>query len=135
MAEISPVAASVVAGANADYYRGLAGATIVPGSPVYLDATTNRLMGADANASAETAQVAGIALHNASAEQPLKIQTAGDITIGATIVLSTIYILGAAGQLAPAADLASGWYCSVVGVAVSATVLRLGILNSRALKA
>lgn len=135
MAEIAPVAASVVAGANADYYRGLAGATIAAGSPVYLDATTNRLLAADANASAETAAMKGIACNNASAEQPLKVQTSGDITIGATVVLSTIYILGALGQLAPAADLASGWYCSIAGVAVSATVIRLNIFNSGALKA
>ena len=135
MAELSPTPANVIPGANADYYRGIAGATLVAGTPVYLDATTNRLMGADANGSLETAEVKGIALHAASLGQPLRIQTAGDITIGATVVLATIYIVGAAGQLAPAADLASGWYCSVVGVAISATQLRLGILNSRAQKA
>ena len=135
MAEIAPTPASVLPGANADYYRGIAGGTIVAGTPVYLDATTNRLMGADANGSLETAEVKGIALHAASLGQPLRIQTAGDITIGAAVVLATIYILGASGQLAPAVDLASGWYCSVVGVAISTTVIRLGILNSRALKA
>ncbi len=135
MAEISPTPASVVPGANADFYRGIAGGTITAGMPVYLDATTQRLYQADANASLETAELKGIATHAASAEQPLKIQTAGDITIGAAVVLSTIYILGAAGHLAPAADLASGWYCSIAGVAVSATVIRLNIFNSRAQKA
>ncbi len=135
MAEIAPTPGLVVAGANADFYRGLAGATLVAGTPVYLDATTNRLMGADANASLETADVKGIALHAASLGQPLKVQTAGDITIGTTVVLATIYILGAAGQLAPAVDLASGWYTTVIGVAISATQLRLGIFASRALKA
>lgn len=135
MAEVSITPANVLPGADADYYRGLAGATIVAGSPVYLDATTNRLMGADANASLETADVKGIALHAASAEQPLRIQTAGVITIGGTVVLSTIYILGAAGGIAPAVDLASGWYTTILGVGISATQLRLGIFPSRALKA
>lgn len=135
MAEISITSANVAPGADADYYRGLAGSTIVAGSPVYLDATTNRLLGADANGSVETAEVRGIALHSASAEQPLKVQTAGVITIGGTVVLATIYILGAAGGIAPAADLVSTWYSTIIGVAISATQIRLGIFCSRALKA
>lgn len=135
MAEISVTPANVVSGADADFYRGLAGATVTAGAPVYLDLTTQRLKPADANASLETAEVKGIATHAASAEQPLKVQTSGSITIGATVVLSTIYILGAAGGIAPAADLASGWYTTVLGVASSATVLKLSIFPSRALKA
>ncbi len=135
MAEVSITPASVVSGADADFYRGLAGGTITAGMPIYLDVTTNRLMQADANASVETAEVRGIALHAASAEQPLRIQTAGSITIGGTLVLSTIYILGAAGGIAPAVDLASGWYTTILGVASSTTVLKLSIFPSRALKA
>jgi len=103
--------------------------------PIYKDATTNQLLNADANGSAETAEVIGIALNAASLGQPLRVQTAGVISIGGTVVLATIYILGAAGGIAPAADLASGWYTSVIGVAISATQLRLGIFPSRALKA
>ncbi len=135
MAEVSVTPGSVVPGADADFYRGVAGGTITAGMPVYLDITTNRLLQADANGSVETAEVKGIATHAASAEQPLKIQTAGSITIGGTVVLATIYILGAAGGIAPSSDAASGWYTTVLGVASSATVLRLNIFPSRALKA
>jgi len=135
MAEVSQTPGSVLPGADADYIRGIAGGTITAGMPIYKDATTNQLLNADANGSAETAEVIGIALNAASLGQPLRVQTAGVISIGGTVVLATIYILGAAGGIAPAADLASGWYTSVIGVAISATQLRLGIFPSRALKA
>ena len=137
MAEVSITAANVVPGSDAEFYRGLAGATVTAGMAVYLDEMTNTLKLADANLSLEAAEVKGIALHAASSGQPLKIQTAGELTIGGTVVLSTIYILGAGGSggVAPAADLASGWYTSILGVASSATKLRLDIFNSRALKA
>jgi hypothetical protein len=137
VAEVSITPASVVPGSDAEFYRGLAGATITAGMAVYLDEMTNTLKLADANLSLESADVKGIALHAASANQPLKIQTAGEITIGGTVVLATVYILGAGGSggIAPAADKASGWYTSVIGVASSASKLRINIFNSRALTA
>lgn len=137
MAEVSVTAANVVSGTDADFYVGTSGATITAGMAVYLDEIDNRLKMADANASLEAATVKGIALHAASAGQRLKVQTSGAITIGGTVVLSTIYILGAGGSggIAPAADLASGWYTSILGVATSASVLQLDIFNSNALKA
>jgi len=135
MAEISQTPASVIPGSDAIYARGIAGGTVTAGAPVYLDETTQRYLVADANASLSTAEVKGIALGAASAGQPLRIQVAGTITIGGTVVLSTIYILGAAGGIAPASDLASGWFTTILGVATSATQLRLCIFASRALKA
>lgn len=137
MAEVSITPGNVVPGADADYYRGTAGGTITAGVVVYLDEIDNRLKPADANVTVVEAEVKGIALHAASAGQPLRVQTRGSMTIGGTVTLSTIYILGAggAGGIAPAADLASGWYTSILGVATSASVLQVNIFNSHALKA
>lgn len=137
MAEISITPGNVVAGTDADFYDGIAGGTVTAGVVCYLDDTDNSLKSADANVSVTEAEVKGIALHGASAGQPLRVQVSGELTIGGTVVLATIYILGAGGSggIAPSVDLASGWYTSVLGVASSATKLRLGILNSRALKA
>src|SRR5215510_10527934 len=105
MAEISITPANVVAGTDADTYRGIAGTTTTAGMAVYLSDLDNRLYPGDANLSLEAATIKGIALHAASEGQPLKVQTSGEITIGATVVLSTIYILGAGGSggIAPAA--------------------------------
>jgi hypothetical protein len=136
VADISIVAANVLPGTDAEVFQGLAGGTLTAGMACYLDATTNRVKAADANASLESAEVKGIALHAASAEQPIRLQTGGTLTIGATVVLATIYILsGTPGGIAPAVDLASGMYTSIVGVAISATALRITVVNARALKA
>jgi hypothetical protein len=135
VADLTITAASVVAGEDADFFQATAGETLTAGMPVYLDSTTNQLLGADCTDSMDTAEVKGIALHAASLDQPLRCQTAGEITIGATVVLSTIYILSDNGLICPAADLASGDYTTIIGVASSATKLRLNIFPSHALKA
>lgn len=133
---LSITPANVVPGANADYYKGLAGDTITAGMAVYLDPVDNRLKPTDANSSQVEATVKGIALHAASAGQPLKLQTGGDLTIGASLTKGKIYILDAAGSgaiiIADGTNPASGWYCSLVGVAISTTVLRLVLFNSGA---
>lgn len=109
-----------------------AGATITAGQVVYLDASASDVAKlADNDASATTNVVAGIALHGASSGQPLRIITGGTITIGATVAVGTIYVLSStAGAICPAADLASGDYTSIIGVATSTTVITLSIKNS-----
>lgn len=74
----------------------------------------------------------GIALHGASSGQPLRIQTGGTITIGATTVKGTTYIVSAtAGGIAPYSDLANGWYRTIIGVATdTAGTIKMGILVS-----
>lgn len=136
MADITITATSVVAGTDADIYQGVAGETTTAGQAVYLDYLTNRLFLADANASEGAAEVKGVALHGASAGQPLRVQTAGGITIGGTTVESTIYIAsGTAGGIAPAVDLASGWYTTVIGVGGLTNTLKLSVFPSRSKKA
>ena len=138
MAALTITASQVIAGADADFYQGLAGETITAGKSCYLDELTNRIRLADANGSLETAEVKGIALNAASNGQALRLQTGGTITLGAGAapVLSTIYIVGAtAGDIAPAADLGSGWYTSVLGVGGASNTLKMKIHNSHSQKA
>lgn len=127
MADLTITAASVVPGSNAVINRQyMAGASVTAGQPVYLDAATNTWKLADANGSAATAEALGVALHAASSGQPLAVQTAGDITIGATVAVGTIYVLSAtAGGIAPSADGATGWYTTILGVATTAAIIRL----------
>lgn len=135
MAELSLTAANVLSGTDADYFIGTAGGSLTAGMAVYLDEIDNRLKAADANASLEAATVKGIVLQTASAGQRVKIQTSGQVTIGATVAVGTTYVLGAGGSggVAPNVDATSGWYKSIIGVAISATVIQLHIFNSNAL--
>ncbi|HYE20974.1 MAG TPA: hypothetical protein VEA69_21185 [Tepidisphaeraceae bacterium] len=121
----SNVVPASVSGLTPTYERGIAGAAITAGYPVYKDSTdSDKLKLADANASEATAQVVGIAVHSATTGQPVTYQTAGPISYGAILTKGEIYVLGAtAGDICPADDLSSGWYTTRLGHAHSTSVL------------
>lgn len=133
MAAISITAANVVpSGSSYNTETGVAGASITAGQPVYKDASdANKIKLADCDASSAAAAVVGVALHAASTGQPITYQNTGSITIGGTVVAGTIYVAGAtAGAINPASDLTTNWRTSIIGVATSASVIRLNIFNS-----
>lgn len=128
MADLTITAANVKAGSNASVDRtGLAGAAVTAGQPVYWDGSRWQL--ADDNSVTAAARVAGgIALNGASTDQPLAVLMGGDITIGATLTAGSVYYLSAtAGGICPAADLATGQYPCIIGIAKSTTVLNVEI--------
>jgi hypothetical protein len=137
MADISVTPASVLASATALTASGVSGATILAGQPLYIDtANSNVLKLADANASALTATVCGIALHGASSGQPLKyVYEDSTFTPGATLTVGQTYAVSAtAGGIAPIADLTTGDYPGVLFVAKTTTTAVLRILRGTAAK-
>lgn len=132
MSDLSITAANVVKGAGAVLEDGYAGETVTAGMPIYRDSSTGKGMKADSNsATAAARQPRGIALNGASDGQPLVIQKEGEITIGATLTPGTTYYLSdTAGGICPLADVGSGEYVCIIGVAKSASVLILGIKYS-----
>lgn len=129
MTDISITAASVVAGADATRVDGIAGEAIAAGKPVYLSATTKKWMLGDSNsATVEARKVKGVALNGAALNQPIAVQTGGDITIGATLTPGAGYYLSdTPGGICPLADVGSGEYVCLLGLAKSASVLGLNI--------
>jgi len=130
MADIVVTAANVVAGSNAKKATGVAGATITAGQTLYADSAASfTLKPGDANASSVTAKIVGVALHGASANQPITyVYEDDDFTPGATLTTGTIYVAsGTAGGIAPAADITTGWYPTVLFIAKSTSkaVLKL----------
>jgi predicted lysophospholipase L1 biosynthesis ABC-type transport system permease subunit len=70
----------------------------------------------------------GIALHGSLANQPLTVIKSGPVTIGAALTAGVAYYLSAtAGGICPVADLASGDYPVILGIATSTTVLDVDI--------
>lgn len=138
MADVTITAANVVASANAVKHSGVAGTTITAGQPVYKNsADNNRLYLADADASPQAADCVGVALHGASAGQPLTYaEEDPDFTPGGTLSLSAaadggVYCLsGTAGGIAPIGDMASGDYPVLLMVAKSTTKAVLKIVKS-----
>jgi hypothetical protein len=134
MADLVITPGSVIAGANATKVQGIAGETILAGQPIARDSVTRKLLKADNNAAnADLRTPIGIALHGASLDQPLMIQTEGDINLGAALTVGVPYFLGdAPGGICPLADLTSGEFVNLLGIASSAANLKMKILVSTA---
>lgn len=132
MADLSVTAASCVQGSDARTVQGIAGETITAGMAVYKAAATGKYMKADADGSGEVHTAVGIALCGSALNQPIVVQTAGDITLGATLTANTAYYLSgaAAGGICPLADVGTGEYLQLIGIATSASVLRLSLLET-----
>lgn len=105
----------------------VAGETITAGQAVYISTSDGKAYKTDANLSAAAALGYGISLHGASAGQPIAIQTGGDLNVGATLTVNTVYIVGAAtaGDINPIADVTTGWYGCLLGIATSTSNLRM----------
>lgn len=129
MADLVITAASVLAGSGAKKVHGTAGATVTAGQVVYLDAATNTYKLADNNSvTAAVRSPAGIALHSAASGQPLTILSAGPITIGATVTAGVAYYLSdTPGGVCPVADLLTGEYPVILGIATSAAIIDVDI--------
>lgn len=132
MSDISITAASVLPGADATISHRIAGATITAGQVVYLDKTDGRMKLADNNSgTAALRSPKGIALNGASNGQPLAVLEEGDITIGAAITAGVaLYLSDTPGGICAVADLASGEYPTILGIAKSASVLAVKIQQS-----
>lgn len=132
MADLSVTAANVVEGADARKETGVAGATITAGQVVYKDASdANKFKLCDVDSATAAARVPyGIALHGASAGQPLTVITAGNINPGATAVVGKVYVASdTAGGIMPVDDLEAGDYTSIIGIGTTASNIKLGILS------
>jgi hypothetical protein len=133
MADLVITAASVLAGSNAviDRQRN-AGETVTAGQAVSLLSTTGEWMKSDSNsATAELRTPGGIALNGAADGQPLAVQKSGDVTLGAVLTAGVAYYLSdTPGGIAPVADVGSGEYSVILGIAKSTSVLAIDIQAS-----
>lgn len=129
MTDLTITPANVIAGSNSQKEQGTAGATITAGQVVYKAAATGKYGLADSNSGTAEVKVArGIALHGASDGQPLTILTAGDITIGATVVAGTAYYLSETpGGIQPVADLGTEDVV-FLGIAKTTAILEVRIM-------
>lgn len=129
MADLTQTATSVVAGSNAKTIRGILGETVTAGMTVVRDPTTRKYLKSDVDsATAALRGCDGIALNGGAINQPVIIQTEGDINVGATLAVGTIYIVSdTAGGIMPAADSETGDYPIILGIASTTTNLKLAL--------
>lgn len=129
MANLVITAASTLAGSNATVERGSFGEAVTAGQVVYKSSTTQKYMLADSNSvTVEARHALGIALNGGAVDQPAQVQKAGKIILGATLTPGTDYYLSdTPGAICPRADVGTGEYVCLLGLAESATVLDLDI--------
>lgn len=117
MADLSITAASVIAGTDATVLTGTAGEVITAGQSVYYNSTTSKWLKAQSDGTTAEAGNAGlgIALTGSSTNQSINLAITGTITIGATVVAATQYIISStAGGICPIADLPSSNYLGLL---------------------
>lgn len=135
MADLSITATNVVKGANLPAGAiciKYALAAITAGQSLYLSTTDATKVGLhDSNAAAPANALFGVALNGGAIGQPIVVQSAGDIVIGATVVVGTIYLgSDTPGGIRPDADKTTGDTVNILGVGKNATTITLGISNT-----
>ena len=129
MTDITITPANVVSGSNASIASGTAGEAITAGDVVYLASATKKFMLEDADSvTAEARKAIGIALNGASLNQPVDVLTGGDITLGAVLTPGqAAYLSDEPGKMCPLADLATGDYVCMLGLAKSSSILTVDV--------
>lgn len=125
-ADYTVTTASVVCSDEAVIRRKFAAVTITTGKAVAVkvDGTLDLY---DANGATPLNVFKGIALNTGGAGQPVDyVESDPEFTPGFTIAAGAIVIGSAtAGGLAPAADLATGWYLTIIGVGIGSNKIDL----------
>lgn len=129
MADLTITASAVLASENAGRASGTAGEAIDAGEVVYLASASKKWMLADSDSvTAEARRATGIALNSAALNQPITVATGGDVTLGAVLTAGqAVYLSDEPGKMCPLADLATGDYVCLLGLAKSTTVLALDV--------
>lgn len=130
MADLTVVAENVKPGSDAVTKRGIAGEAISAGDSVFV-ATDGGIELCEKDQAAADAACRGVALNDAAVDQPIEYAVSGSVDMGAILSIGQTYIVGAApGGLAPESDAAAGNFTTVVGIATTGNLLKLGILQS-----
>ena len=130
MADLSITAGNIIAVAGYGFQDMTAGEAVARGKPVYTKAADGLAYVASCESTSAVAAVTGICLNDAGANQPVRVMTSGNLGFGAILTVGMLYVLSAAGAIAPHSDLATSDFVSILGVATTTGNLRLCIINS-----
>jgi hypothetical protein len=141
MADLSQTPANVAIGsANCPTKVVTYGEAITQGNAVYQSTTDSKYYKADADAAA-TAIAAGIALTPGSTDgvgliaQPSTVAGRSLVNLGATLTVGQVYVVSAtAGNVAPYADLTTGDFVTILGVATTTALIDFQVVVSNTAK-
>lgn len=125
MADITITASDVqIKSAFTEVTTGVAGEALTQGKVVYQDTDGDWFIADCTDENADAAS--GVVLIPAAAVgDTFSVAKSGPIDIGGTLTVGAIYVLSESGAIAPAADLTSSDYVTIVGVATAADTIDL----------
>lgn len=130
MADLTVVASNVKPGTDTVTKRGIAGEAISAGQSVFKAADGGIELCENDQAALDAACI-GLSLNDAAVDQPIEYGVTGDVDMGAILAIGQTYIVGAApGGIAPEGDAVAGEFVTVIGVATTTNLLKLGLLQS-----
>ena len=133
MVDISITNTAILNGGDIQWEaKGVAGATIAAGDVLYIDtANSNILKLAQNDGTALEATIAGVALCDAVATQPVVyLKSGGTLTLNAVATAGETYIASnTAGGIAPVADISTN-IVSYLGYGSATTTIKLNIVNT-----
>lgn len=132
MANLSITAANVrmTATSAADFI--IAGESLTPGQPAYLNSLDNRYYKTIADDTEQKAEAAVIVTGYGVAGARVPCVRGGSVVIGATLVPQTLYVVSAtSGAICPIADLATDDWVTLLGLATTTTEMNLIISPQR----
>ena len=121
MADLTVTANSVVTAGQ--FATGIAGESITAGQAVYMDAADSQKIKKAVATSQAAAAAVGIALNAAAAGQKVSYsQDGAEVTVGGSPTVGKPYYVsaGAAGGIAPEADLTTGNFTTFLGFCLAA---------------
>lgn len=126
MADLTQTATSVIG--YGEQSHGVLGGTVTAGMPVRRQTDGTWIAATDASAAG--AAVEGIALTGGAIGQPFTYQRGGNINLGATVAAGKVYVLSTSGAIAPVDDIAGTEYVTVLGIGISTSLVKMGIVQS-----
>lgn len=135
MADLTQTPGNVKLVAGTAALVGTAGESLTQGQPAY--EASGKWFRCDANDTAVKANCRVIVLTPAALDEQVVLARAGsEVNLGATLAVGTVYAVSAnVGAIAPVADLTTGDYVTILGVAKSTSVLAFDPLVSGVQKA
>ena len=129
MADVSITVTAVKRTSTTQEEPGTLGEAAITQGMILYKASNGKWLIADTETSATTAAAGGMALGAGGTDQRIQIATGGDVTVDnlsiSAAAAAGVYVLSAAGAIAPSGDIAEDDFITIIGAATSATNIKL----------
>jgi hypothetical protein len=137
MADLTVTAANIIPATGAVILSGIAGGTITAGQAIYEDGAAGSVLKAAQGTTLAASRVVGIALNGGAIGQRIAYIQSGNLAVGTILTVGQTYVTSAAvaGSIAPLADLTTGHFPAILGIATTTSNLKVSLVIGGVAKA